>query len=93
MKPMSSLPLIIFNYAGSPYEEWHQLAWGASFVLIMLVLFLNIITKIVETRWKNTILKVRNFNAYFGATKVLRNVNLEIPQNQIVALMGPSGCG
>lgn len=52
MKPMSSLPLIIFNYAGSPYEEWHQLAWGASFVLIMLVLFLNIITKIVETRWK-----------------------------------------
>ncbi len=42
---------------------------------------------------ENTILKVRNFNAYFGATKVLRNVNLEIPQNQIVALMGPSGCG
>lgn len=42
---------------------------------------------------ENTILKVRNFNAYFGATKVLRNVNLEIPKNQIVALMGPSGCG
>jgi phosphate transport system permease protein len=52
LKPISSLPLIIFNYASSPYDEWHQLAWGASFVLIMLVLFLNTLTKLVERRWK-----------------------------------------
>jgi phosphate transport system permease protein len=52
LKPMSSLPLIIFNYAGSAYEDWHKLAWGASFVLIMMILFLNIITKILERRWK-----------------------------------------
>ncbi len=51
-KPISSLPLIIFNYASSPYDDWHQLAWGASFVLIMLILFLNIITKILEKKWK-----------------------------------------
>ncbi len=51
-KPMSSLPLLIFNYASSPYEEWHQLAWGASFVLIMMILFLNIITKLLEKRWR-----------------------------------------
>ncbi|HXS57293.1 MAG TPA: phosphate ABC transporter permease PstA [Hanamia sp.] len=51
-KPMSSLPLIIFNYATSPYEEWHQLAWGASMLLILMVLFLNIITKIVQRKWK-----------------------------------------
>jgi len=52
LKPMSSLPLLIFNYASSPYDEWHQLAWGASFVLIMLILFLNVVTKILEKRWK-----------------------------------------
>ena len=49
---MSSLPLLIFNYASSPYEEWHKLAWGASFVLIVMILFLNIVTKILEKRWK-----------------------------------------
>ena len=27
-KPMSSIPLIIFNYAISPYDDWHRLAWG-----------------------------------------------------------------
>jgi phosphate transport system permease protein len=52
LKPISSLPLLIFNYASSPYEEWHQLAWGASFVLVMLILILNIITKILEKKWR-----------------------------------------
>jgi phosphate transport system permease protein len=52
LRPMSSLPLLIFNYAISPYDEWHKLAWGASFVLIMMILFLNIVTKILERRWK-----------------------------------------
>jgi phosphate transport system permease protein len=51
-KPISSLPLLIFNYASSPYEEWHQLAWGASFVLIMMILLMNIITKLLEKRWR-----------------------------------------
>jgi phosphate transport system permease protein len=51
-KPMSSLPLIIFNYATSPYSDWHQLAWGASLLLILMVLFLNIITKIIQRKWK-----------------------------------------
>ena len=52
LKPMSSLPLLIYNYASSPYDEWHKLAWGASFVLVMLILFLNMVTKILERRWK-----------------------------------------
>jgi len=51
-KPMSSIPLIIFNYAISPYDDWHRLAWGGSLVLIALILFLNIITKIFERKWK-----------------------------------------
>lgn len=51
-KPMSSLPLIIFNYATSPYEDWHQLAWGASMLLILMVLILNMISKIIQRKWK-----------------------------------------
>ncbi|HGJ67013.1 TPA: phosphate ABC transporter permease PstA [bacterium] len=52
LKPMSSLPLLIFNYATSPYEEWIAFAWGASFVLVVLVLGLNIIAKLVAKKWK-----------------------------------------
>jgi phosphate transport system permease protein len=52
LKPMNSLPLMIFNYATSPYPEWHTLAWGASFVLIVFVLGLNLFTKVVTRRWK-----------------------------------------
>ncbi len=52
LKPINSLPLMIFNYATSPYPDWHTLAWGASFVLIAFVLGLNLITKLVTKRWK-----------------------------------------
>lgn len=52
LKPMQSLPLLIFNYATSPYDEWHNLAWGAALILLMWVLLLNIITKITTRRWK-----------------------------------------
>jgi phosphate transport system permease protein len=50
-KPINSLPLLIFNYATSPYPEWHSLAWGASFVLVVLVLGLNLVAKVVTRRW------------------------------------------
>jgi phosphate transport system permease protein len=52
LKPINSLPLMIFNYATSPYPEWHTLAWGASFILIVFVLGLNLFTKVVTRRWK-----------------------------------------
>jgi phosphate transport system permease protein len=50
-KPMQSLPLLIFNYATSPYDEWHDLAWGAALILLFTVLLLNIITKLTTRRW------------------------------------------
>lgn len=52
LKPVNSLPLLIFNYASSPYPEWHSLAWGASFVLIFLVLSLNITSRVITKKWK-----------------------------------------
>jgi phosphate transport system permease protein len=51
-KPMQSLPLLIFNYATSPYNDWHDLAWGASVILLLWVLFLNIFTKLITRKWK-----------------------------------------
>ena len=51
-KPMQSLPLLIFNYATSPYNDWHDLAWGASLILLVWVLFLNIFTKLITRKWK-----------------------------------------
>ena len=36
-EPIAALPLQIFVYAISPYEEWHRLAWGAALVLIALI--------------------------------------------------------
>ena len=50
-KPMQSLPLLIFNYATSPYDEWHDLAWGAALILLFTVLLLNILTKLTTRRW------------------------------------------
>ena len=52
LKPVDSLPLLIFNYATSPYPEWHAMAWGASFVLVVFVLCLNFFTKVLSKRWK-----------------------------------------
>jgi len=50
IKPVDALPLIIFNYTMSPYQDWHRIAWGASFVLVVLVLILNISTKLIAER-------------------------------------------
>ncbi len=51
-KPINSLPLLIFNYATSPYAEWHAIAWGASSVLIIFVLILNITSRLLVKKWK-----------------------------------------
>ncbi|HET9824023.1 MAG TPA: phosphate ABC transporter permease PstA [Chitinophagaceae bacterium] len=51
-KPMQTLPLLIFNYATSPYEDWHNLAWGASLVLLIWIFLLNVTTKLATKRWK-----------------------------------------
>src|ERR1700722_10671988 len=51
-KPMQSLPLLIYNYATSPYDEWKDLAWGASLILLVWVLLLNILTKLITRKWK-----------------------------------------
>lgn len=50
-KPMASLPVTIFKFAMSPYENWQQLAWAGVFLITMAVLGLNILARFV-TRQK-----------------------------------------
>jgi len=52
LKPVSSLPHLIFVYTMSPYENWHKHAWGCALILVIIVLFLNSISKIGFRRWK-----------------------------------------
>jgi phosphate transport system permease protein len=41
-KPIATLPVQIYNYSISPYEDWHQQAWAAALVLVFMVLVLNL---------------------------------------------------
>ena len=44
-KPMANLPVVIFNFAMSPYENWQQLAWGGAALIALIVLGINIIAR------------------------------------------------
>lgn len=41
-EPISAMPLQIFNYAISPYDDWHRQAWAGALVLLLLVLSVNV---------------------------------------------------
>jgi len=43
--PMANVPVVIFQYAMSPYEFWHALAWAGAFVVTMVVLLLSLIAR------------------------------------------------
>ncbi len=45
--PMANLPVVIFQFAMSPYDNWVDLAWGAALLITMVVLGLNILTRVV----------------------------------------------
>jgi len=49
-QPTSSLPVMIFTYALSPYEDWHRQAWAAGLVLLGLVLMVNIVARVILSR-------------------------------------------
>jgi phosphate transport system permease protein len=49
-KPMASLPVVIFQYALSPYEDWHTLAWGGALLVTATVLMLSILARILENK-------------------------------------------
>jgi phosphate transport system permease protein len=48
--PIASLPVMIYNYAISPFEDWHRQAWAAGLVLLSLVLLANIAARLLLVR-------------------------------------------
>ena len=48
--PMSNLPTVIFQFAMSPYQDWHRLAWGGAALITLTVLLLNIVARSLFTR-------------------------------------------
>lgn len=50
LKPTAAIPLIIYDYAKSPYQDWIHKAWGASFVLIGMVLLVNLLVRLRPRR-------------------------------------------
>ena len=49
-EPIAALPLTIYIYAISPYPDWHNKAWSAAFVLIVLILTINCIARLFISR-------------------------------------------
>lgn len=46
-KPMASLPVVIYQYAMSPYDDWHSLAWTGALLITLFVLMLNISVRVL----------------------------------------------
>jgi len=51
-QPMAAMPLQVFSYAISPYEDWHDKAWAAAVVLIAIVLVINVGARLVTREKK-----------------------------------------
>jgi phosphate transport system permease protein len=49
-QPTASLPVMIYTYALSPYEDWHRQAWAAGLVLLGLILAVNIVARVILSR-------------------------------------------
>ncbi len=50
--PMANLPVVIFQFAMSPYDDWHRLAWGGAILITFGVLGLNILARIMFRKQK-----------------------------------------
>ncbi len=49
-QPTATLPVMIYTYAVSPYDDWHRQAWAAGLVLLGLVLIINIMARTILSR-------------------------------------------
>ncbi len=54
-QPMANVPVVIFQYALSPFEFWHALAWAGAFVVVVLVLILSLTSRWLVARGKVTV--------------------------------------
>ena len=48
--PMASLPIVIYQFANSPYDDWHHLAWAGALLITAAVLTLSIVARLLGSR-------------------------------------------
>jgi phosphate transport system permease protein len=49
-QPISSLPVQVYTYAISPYEDWHRQAWAGALVLVAVVFVFSVLARLVTRR-------------------------------------------
>ncbi|HVR80861.1 MAG TPA: phosphate ABC transporter permease PstA [Luteimonas sp.] len=54
LAPMANVPVVIFQYAMSPYDSWHTLAWAGAFVLTLFVLAVSLAARAIVSRHRIT---------------------------------------
>ena len=104
--PMASLPIVIFQFALSPYKDWQQLAWTGALLITLTVLGLSIIRALaghaedLEMNMAlavkseaNEKISVRDLKFFYGDNLALKGINLALLANKVTAFIGPSGCG
>jgi phosphate transport system permease protein len=47
LRPIGALPLQIYRYAVSPYDDWHTKAWGASLILVLVIALVGLLLRVV----------------------------------------------
>jgi phosphate transport system permease protein len=52
LAPMANVPVVIFQYAMSPYDSWHTLAWAGAFILTLFVLVVSLAARALVSRNK-----------------------------------------
>ncbi|WP_166207989.1 phosphate ABC transporter permease PstA [Cognatiluteimonas telluris] len=52
--PMANVPVVIFQYAMSPYDSWHSLAWAGAFFLTLFVLLVGLVARAIVSRHRMT---------------------------------------
>jgi phosphate transport system permease protein len=53
LHPIANLPVTIFNFALSPYEDWQHLAWAGALLISFAVLAINVLVRILAMRGKH----------------------------------------
>lgn len=52
LKPIASVPVVVFQYAMSPYDDWHALAWAGALIMTLFVLILSLASRLILLRNK-----------------------------------------
>jgi phosphate transport system permease protein len=52
LRPMANIPVVIFQFAMSPYDAWQSLAWAGAFIVTLFVLLLSVFARLVLLRNK-----------------------------------------